>query len=61
MRLAKLTLAIWIDLNWAKHLRASWNQRGYWLSYQRPKPWVEQASLGPLRLDVKAEGVLKNG
>lgn len=58
MRLFKFQFSLWFDVHWLTHFRKSWAIRGYWLDYKRPRNWVESISLGPVRLDVKVEGVL---
>ena len=61
MRLAKLALALWYDPNWSHFLRKSWTKRRYWFVYERPQPWRESVTLGPVRVDVTVEGVLRSG
>lgn len=61
MRLFKVLISVWVDVNWLRSLPKSWARRGYWFNYRRPRPWVEQAQFGPVRFDVKTEWSLKSG
>ena len=58
MRIIKFNFAVWFDPQWFRFALKSALKRGYWFDYRRPAPWTEMVTLGPLRLDVKVEGVL---
>lgn len=43
----------WRDPAWRTFLKKNWRVPAYWFRYHNPKPWIEQITVGPYRLDVK--------